>query len=936
MKCVLINIASPAVRLLLVLIVISTSRGTLYAQDLRVDFSQPGTPVEPGWQAYTGIHENPPSFTPQDFNAFGTVVTVSVAWAGGAADEAAQMVDRGGDGGTDAEALLRDWMGTDTRYAGEPLTLTLRGLPAGTYTWESYHHDTHDQTHAFRATVHDATGTTRHEGMDISSGWSDGITNLAHVSTFATTITSDGSEIRVVFDLEDSDSDVARMFFVLNGFRVIRSAEPLHPSPADGATNVITTTLTWLPPTAFAASHYEVFFGTQADPYANPAFMVQANFFRLPVGLECGTAYSWAVKAYDGTSSYPGPAWHFTTAPEAGPGDLVAGNLVLLNDNAGWCWFQDEKVVYDPVADSIISSTVANYLGYGGESRDGDVDATTYRVRTGRRTRVAMGNHPTRTKGDDHAMGAIWIRPDGRYLHAYSPHNDEARRTYYRITRNPHDGSAWSEESSYDWHRIGNPDGAGTMTYNNLYSMSMEGTGRGRLYNFGRESQRSPNVAYSDDGGQTWCYGGKLSLARTPSGYANGYFTFCGNGKDRIDFIATEHHPRYYNNNVYHGYIQGGTSYNSLGQVVDSNVFDETAPAPEDFTPIFLSSPQDGLNDDAEYHHTWTVDLERDAQGNLCALFTTRYGIALADGQPGDADHRLFYARFDGSEWHASDIARMGGPLHHGEEDYTGLGTIHPNHPGMVVISTPFDPRDERLLPRHEIFKGVSPDQGATWQWMPITWGSTVDNLRPAIPSWDADHTAVIWLRGHYLNQCDYDQSLVGIIETTEERMGLVNYIDAEPANTTLSDGSVFSPGDAWQECASLGNRGTVYIAGDHGTEEAPMLRTSVTGLADGAYDVLAYFWSPPKADWRLTAGFDPTAMLVFRGDSSQQAETKRFEGAVKVLDGPVALYRAYIGRQRVTNGSAIRVYLDDAAGRTAYDGLGVARVLPAQSARIQ
>ena len=163
-------------------------------------------------------------------------------------------------------------------------------------------------------------------------------------------------------------------------------------------------------------------------------------------------------------------------------------------------------------------------------------------------------------------------------------------------------------------------------------------------------------------------------------------------------------------------------------------------------------------------------ELERDAQGNLYVLFTTRYGTNIASNRPGDADHRLFYARFDGAQWHTTELAKMGGPLYFSEQDYTGLGAIHPDNPNLIYISTTFDPRDNTPLSKHEIFKGTTGDHGATWQWTQITFDSTVDNLRPAIPKWDAQHTVVCWLRGDYVTQRDFDQTLVCLLSRAMRR----------------------------------------------------------------------------------------------------------------------------------------------------------------------
>ena len=243
------------------------------------------------------------------------------------------------------------------------------------------------------------------------------------------------------------------------------------------------------------------------------------------------------------------------------------------------------------------------------------------------------------------------------------------------------------------------------------------------------------------------------------------------------------------------------------------------APAPEDFTPVFKAGDVTAT----AYHHAWTTELERDREGNLYALFTTRYGTAespvhagAAGSNQGNADHRLFYARFDGQAWHVTELAHMGHGLWHHEQDYTGLGAIHPDNPNLIYVSTPFDPRDNAELRHYEIFKGVTSDQGKTWQWTPITANSTADNLRPAIPRWDASHTAVFWVRGIYRAQDNFDQALVGLIDDPDESVASVRYIDADSANTQLASGGESAGGDSatatWSTKADYGNGGSCLL----------------------------------------------------------------------------------------------------------------------------
>jgi hypothetical protein len=634
------------------------------------------------------------------------------------------------------------------------------------------------------------------------------------------------------------------------------------------------------------------------------------------------------------------------------PCDVVAGNMILLNDNGGWCWYQDEKIAYDPVSGNVLISTAADDTGFGGVNggRTNDVDVTTFNIATGKRTRSLMRDGG----GDDHNMGAFWIRPDGRYLHLYAPHySSSPPRTFYRLATYANDGSTWGNEQTINWQTLSGITG-GTLSYTNIHYLSAEGTGQGRLYNIVRLYDVTPCISYSDDRGTTWHFMGRLNSPVGGATYSNFYHKFSSNGVDRIDFIGVEKHPRDNNNSVFHGYIKGGKSYNSYGVVIDNTLYDMDAPSIQAYTPVFIAG--DPYTDPDAYHTGWSNEMELDKDGYPVGLYQTRHGTTPwgdssgSWGNIGAADHRFFYARFDGSTWTSTELCKLGGGLHNPEQDYTGMGCIHPNDANIVYVSTQFDPRDDIEYQYREIFKGVTPDKGLTWNWTQITFNSTQNNTRPAIPKWDANNTAVVWTRGNWQQTSyeNYDLTVMGIIEEENKTLGLVSYTDASTSNTTNADGSAFSPtgpsgsppaaDNKWHEYTGYGNGGSCYTAGDNGTENVPMIKTTVSGLADGTYDVFAYFWCDPNLDWGIRGGFigDEPNMLCFSRQSAQFAEASQFSGSVIVTAPGYQLYRVYIGRKVVSGGTSVVVYLDNydstytvhAPTRTTYDGIGVAPVI--------
>ncbi len=134
-----------------------------HGQDLLLDFNsttQDGGPhLQAGYQAYDAGHEVIADFVPKSYSAFGTSVTVTPDWPDTTDNRVQQMIDRGAgnDANYDGEKLdlMTDFIGIDTRtgnggngdydgVTGTPtrMTLTLSGIPDGSYQWQSFHHDT--------------------------------------------------------------------------------------------------------------------------------------------------------------------------------------------------------------------------------------------------------------------------------------------------------------------------------------------------------------------------------------------------------------------------------------------------------------------------------------------------------------------------------------------------------------------------------------------------------------------------------------------------------------------------------------------------------------------------------------------------------------------------------------------------------------------------
>jgi len=568
-------------------------------------------------------------------------------------------------------------------------------------------------------------------------------------------------------------------------------------------------------------------------------------------------------------------------ARSASAADRVAGNLILFNDNGAWCWYQDERALVDQTNDTLLVSSVAAGEGVDGKTRGGDVDLVSYDLKSGAATRIVLHHSFSQ---DDHNTPALLIRPDGRYLAMYTKHNLE-NYSCWRISASPHDAREWRPEKSFDWSAyLAAVSAKDHVTYSNLFYLPAEN----RTYDFARAVNDDPSILISTDQGDSWSFGAKL-LTEERVGYVNGYVKYATNGVDRIDFITTEHHPRDFNNSIYHGYIKGGKLFRSDGTVVDADLFHGTGHPQTELTKIFAAN---SIYNGDTMTHAWTMDLHLDSAGQPCALISAR-----ANDLPQNtnfSDHRFFYVRFDGRDWKVHPLAKAGACLWRAEEDYTGLATLDPSDVNVVYISTTIDPRDDTPLRVHEIYKGVTADRGQTWAWTPITQDSSVDNLRPMVPIWSGGNTALLWFRGTMSRSQHYDSAIVGTIERKGEKIGPVQFVAAGKS----SDRTITGP--------------------------------SLTG---GTYDVFAFFWADAKADRAFRAGLAENRLILLRPRFCQQAEARQFAQSVTLNDGPRSLYRGYLGRVSLGSGESLHAVIDDPAegGHRAFAGIGYAVVTEAR-----
>src|SRR5262245_22637630 len=459
----------------------------------------------------------------------------------------------------------------------------------------------------------------------------------------------------------------------------------------------------------------------------------------------------------------------------------VTGTLITFNQNGGWSWFQDPRLIVD--GSQLIIGSVAGITASG--ATGGDIRETTYNLTT--QTSSTFTLHAA-LQQDDHDVPAFVVLPDDRYMAIYQQHgNDNLAR--WRISTNPGSTASWGAEQSGS----ANPpsDGNGN-TYANPFYLSVPN----KIYSFSRSVGYDPNYSVfsglnsTNDSALTYAYGGHFMYWVNLNDHVNGanggagrpYVKYASNGTDTIWFTTTEDHPQNYYNSLYAGYITFdasgvGTVHKSDGTIIaGSNGLLSTAqdpyPAPSNnnssaipsgagysYSPTAFTKIYAGSGNSVA---SWPCDMELGPNGNPSIVFSVR------KNNPGDAyvanSLDYYYTRWDGSAWQTHRMGYAGSPLYNSQNDYSGLAAIDPTNPSVVYVSTNYTPDTDVALPHWEIYQGYTADGGATWTWSAVTSNSSFDNLRPQLAVVDATHVAMIWMRGTYSSYTSFNTSVAGLI----------------------------------------------------------------------------------------------------------------------------------------------------------------------------
>jgi hypothetical protein len=427
-------------------------------------------------------------------------------------------------------------------------------------------------------------------------------------------------------------------------------------------------------------------------------------------------------------------------------GDLIdPSKIITLNNNGSWCWFQDERVL--ALKGKLIISSVASQGGPGGTARNGNIEITTYDpAAAGQKSTISVLHE--KLQEDDHDAAGLMQLPDGRFLAMFSKHLSD-KIIHYRISANPNDATSWDPEKTIA--RDAN------VTYNNLFRLSAENNGKGKIYDFYRGEHYKPNFLTSDDNGKTWTYGTNVvHIAADPQDKMRPYARYASNNLDTIWIANTDAHPAEYPaTSLYLMYLKAGNLCKADGTLI-APVSTGVEPAQE--TLIFKGDPK---------NQAWVCQMQLDKAGKPCIA----YSIHKSDDGGGD----LRYRYYDGATGLDAEFAYAGNFLYKTQEHYTGNVAVDPLDPHIMYFSTNADPKTGEPLisktdnKRHwELYKCiVKPLAGApdnpplTFTITPLTANSSADNLRPIIPTGDHSSNLLLWLRGTYTSYTRWNMAIV-------------------------------------------------------------------------------------------------------------------------------------------------------------------------------
>jgi autotransporter-associated beta strand protein len=252
------------------------------ATDLLIDFNSTtttqdgGVHNQAGYQPFNAGHEVTADFlAARSYSAFNTTVSLLVTWPDTTGNRVQQMIDRTSNFDANWTGqkldLLTDWIGVDTRTTeqgngdyngttGTPTRIVFRltGVPAGTYTYRSYHHDTENVHTPYRVEISTNGGTTfgpfagPFPGTDSTPGGTPasaqtytgagGQDPATLPSTFTTSLVATQGQDLVIRYTPLSSTGTNLRLLAINGLELIATTPPSAPTDIQFSTTTVTRT----------------------------------------------------------------------------------------------------------------------------------------------------------------------------------------------------------------------------------------------------------------------------------------------------------------------------------------------------------------------------------------------------------------------------------------------------------------------------------------------------------------------------------------------------------------------------------------------------------------------------------------------------------------------------------------------------------------------
>jgi len=382
---------------------------------------------------------------------------------------------------------------------------------------------------------------------------------------------------------------------------------------------------------------------------------------------------------------------------------------VRLVDHGAWTWFHNPRAVFHRGRRRRTYFTWSwNGIWVGSYDHD---SGETHRHRL------------LETTQNDHNVAALGVRPDGRLLVCYSPHNGTMRSV---VAEFPEDVSRWEDPVVIREERA---------TYPNLVFLAAEDRWV-LVYRGGPTGDWPLWFRSSDDGGRTWS--AETLLFR--NGAHRPYPQVVADGVDQIHFSVTDGHPNAVpDNSVYHLRYDAGTWRDSTG----------TALGAPPFTPEHLTRVYDGS---AEAGRAWCWDIALRADGAPVMAFATIRS---------ELDHRYQYATLQSGTWSVNEITPAGRKIYEdkGEPEYSAGLTLDHRDPRRVLLSREVEPG------RWELESWRTADLGRTWTATPVTSRSRAapaKHFRPTAVHGDGPFEA-LWCSGDYRTYRDFSSAVLAL-----------------------------------------------------------------------------------------------------------------------------------------------------------------------------